>query len=413
MNNEINFAVGFVTGRETACEIINAYYLDMLNQIKRYNKKVNLTIYILYDVNYQNTHIDNFYKINKEVYDTNIKIRHISEEDINNEKINILKQGILNEDEVSQFLGHGHAKCRNTLMYFALKEKTDYLLFWDDDEYPYAVYKNEKSELEWFKQDNILEHLNNIEDVSITQGYHCGYISPIPYVDYTNEKVENTMKKYINSISNDILNWDKIKDIFEKNNGITYTNKDIIENKIKYEIEYKDGGKWVAGSVLCLNLNKLDTIPAFYNPLGARGEDTFFSTMLNKAKVLKIPLYHFHDGFLKCKEIMKGELPENLIKITSEKDQYVEKRFLNASRGWIKYKPLYVYITDRKNYDNIMSDIEIQLKESIYGMNEVFKDCNFNCVLDDFKKYSERVESDYKQYKLVNEVWIKLKEHIN
>ena len=34
--------------------------------------------------------------------------------------------------------------------------------------------------------------------------------------------------------------------------------------------------KWVAGSTLCLNLKEPEKIPAFLNPLAARGEDTFF-----------------------------------------------------------------------------------------------------------------------------------------
>lgn len=40
-------------------------------------------------------------------------------------------------------------------------------------------------------------------------------------------------------------------------------------------------------------MNHLDKIPAFYNPPEARGEDTFFSTLLDDAKVLRVPVYHF------------------------------------------------------------------------------------------------------------------------
>lgn len=33
------------------------------------------------------------------------------------------------------------------------------------------------------KQDNIAMHLKYIEQADVTIGYHCGYISPIPYVE--------------------------------------------------------------------------------------------------------------------------------------------------------------------------------------------------------------------------------------
>ena len=75
-----------------------------------------------------------------------------------------------------------------------------------------------------------------------------------------------------------------------------------------YEIKKVGAGKWVAGSTLCLNLNHLSKIPAFYNPEDARGEDTFFSTQLINSKVIKVPVYHFHDGFLKIHEYCKTEI---------------------------------------------------------------------------------------------------------
>ena len=52
-----------------------------------------------------------------------------------------------------------------------------------NNEYPVACIKNENTnEVIWKEQDNITMHLKNIKNADVTIGYHCGYISPIPYV---------------------------------------------------------------------------------------------------------------------------------------------------------------------------------------------------------------------------------------
>ena len=60
-------------------------------------------------------------------------------EKIEEEKKILVSRYEFKKDEVELILGHGHAKGRNTVMYFALKRKIDYLLFWDDDEYPITL----------------------------------------------------------------------------------------------------------------------------------------------------------------------------------------------------------------------------------------------------------------------------------
>ena len=113
-------------------------------------RPVNITIFILFDMGYQYTKRTDFYNILPQAY-KNIKIKYITPEDIEEEKKILMSRYDLKKEEVELILGHGHAKGRNTVMYFALKRKMDYLLFWDDDEYPLAVVKNEDKTLEWFK----------------------------------------------------------------------------------------------------------------------------------------------------------------------------------------------------------------------------------------------------------------------
>lgn len=409
MDDTMKMAVGFVTGRPNVCKVINNMYDHMLEQLKDLNPNIKLTIFILFDLSYQKTTRVDFYSVLPQVY-KNIKVRYITPEDIEEEKKKLIGRYGFTKKEVNFILGHGHAKGRNTLLYYAAKSKYDYLLFWDDDEYPVACIKNEDNTITWKKQNNISKHLEYIQDSDITIGYHCGYISPIPYIEINKDINEDMFRKYIEAISNDIISWDSIKENFKKNNGVTYANPEIADGKGVYEIQKNGAGKWIAGSTLCLNLRHLDKIPAFYNPPGARGEDTFFSTLLDNSKVLRVPLYHFHDGFLKYQGIMKQKYPSTLRKIKGDESE-IGTRFLKASKGWMKYKPLLLYISDKKNYKAKIAETYQKLQDSVPEINKLFPDNNFNLLLDEFKEYSENVDRHYKEYLKTNEIWNKIKEN--
>lgn len=406
--NQINFGIGFVTGRANVCNIINNYYSNMLEQIQRYNGNVKITIFILFDINYQGTKREDFYKLKPEVSE-NIEVKYITPEIIDEEISKLVSTNKISLEDITFFLGHGHAKGHNTVMYFALKEKIDYLLFWDDDEYPIACLK-EKGYIEWQKQDNILKHIEfmNSEKADVTIGYHCGYISPIPYFEFTEEFTEDDMKNFIEAISNDIISWNSIKEKMENTNGVTYAKRDIANGMGQYEIESDGLGKWIAGSTLCLNMNNRDKIPAFYNPPFARGEDTFFSTLLDSAKVVKIPVYHFHDGFLKYTKIMNEEYPKILRKISIDEDN-IKQRFLKASRGWIRYKPLLLFIKDSTTYKDKINQALIKLEKTIPQLNKLFQDDCFSILIDELVEYDKNVEKHYEDYRKTNQIWNFLK----
>ena len=412
MEKEINFGIGLVTGRSNVCDIVNNYYKDMLEQVGRFSEKVKITIFILFDSSYQQTPREEFYNIKAPVYE-NIKIKYITPEDIKEQIKKLSAKKEIKHEDVEFFLGHGHAKGRNTIMYYAIKYKMDYLLFWDDDEYPVAVLK-ENGKNVWLKQDNILKHLEFMkkENADVTIGYHCGYISPIPYIDYTEKFTEKDMKEFIEVISNDIISWESIREKMNNNNGVTYANSEIARGKGEYEIKSDGIGKWVAGSTLCLNLNNREKIPAFYNPPLARGEDTFFSTLLGDSKIIKIPVYHFHDGFLKYKGIMEGTYPKSLRKI-NVKEENIKSRFLKATLGWIKYKPLLLYIKNRETYRAEIDAMIGKLQEIVPKLNEIFNDNCFSVLLEELKKYDKDVEQHYNDYIRTNEIWKELKNKIN
>ena len=410
MEKEINFGIAFVAGRANVCKIINSYYQDMLEQVSRYEKKVNITIYILFDTEYQKSKREEFYNIKPEVY-KDIEVKYITPEDINEEVKKIEIRENISESDLNLIFGHGHAKGRNTVIYYALKRQIDYLLFWDDDEYPIAVSK-ENGKNVWIKQDNILKHIEymNKEKADITLGYHCGYISPIPYMD--DKFTEQDLKEFIEVISNEVVSWESIREKMKNHNGVTYAKQELASGEGVYEIQTDGIGKWVVGSTLCLNLNSIDKMPAFYNPPSARGEDTFFSTLLQETKVMRIPVYHFHDGFLKYTEIMDGTYPKSLRRINATEEN-IEARFLKATMGWMKYKPLLLYITNKETYKNEIDIIVNKLKRLIPKFNSIFGNDDFTELLSVVEEYDKNVEKHYECYVKTNEIWNKLKEKSN
>ena len=165
------------------------------------------------------------------------------------------------------------------------------------------------------------------------------------------------------------------------------------------------------GSGICINLTHLDKIPAFYNPPEARGEDAFFSTWLGNANIVSVPTYHFHDGFLQHTQIMKEEYPQELsTSKQSEKD--IEKRFWEASKGWVKYKPLLIYILEKDKYKDKIDEMRYKLQISIPKVNKIFTHNKFDCLLEELDMYDKNVEKHYEEYKKVKEIWNKIKSEV-
>ena len=203
MKQKINFGIGFISGRPNVCKIINNYEQFMVEQVKDLDIEVDITIYILYDLNYQHTIRTDFYGILPKAY-KNMRIKYITPENvIEYQKILMSRFGMSNAD-AKLLIGTGYAKARNTILYCAMQHKMDYILFWDDDEYPVANIL-EDDQLLWIKQKNILEHIKNIKNTDVSMGYRCGMMNPIPYIQYTDEIKEEDYKNFIDGLENEVI----------------------------------------------------------------------------------------------------------------------------------------------------------------------------------------------------------------
>lgn len=409
MGKKINFGIGFIAGRPNVCNIINRYYEFLLEQVEGLENKVEFTIFVLYDLSYQHTTRTDFYCVLPEVY-KNIRVKYITPEDIEEDKKKIMSMFDITKREAELLIGTGYGKARNTILYHAMKKKIDYLFYWDDDEYPLAVYEENK-ELKWLKQKNILQHIKNIKNADITFGYRCGMMNPVPYIQYDENIKEEDYKAFIDGLENEVVSWEKMQKLLKENRSFSYANKEIALSTDRAEVVKNVGQEnFVLGSGICLNLNHISKIPAFYNPPGARGEDTFFSCSLaeKNAKVLRVPTYHFHDSFLKYTNLMRDVFPKTLRRISLD-DNGIEQRFLKTTIGWIKYKPLYTYIVDRKNYNKIIKEARENLEKSIDKISTAFETCDFSCLLRELDDYDKNVKKHYKEYLETTEVWDRLK----
>ncbi|HVJ49709.1 hypothetical protein [Desulfitobacterium sp.] len=279
----------------------------------------------------------------------------------------------------------------------------NYLLFVDDDEYPLAVYEH-NDDIFWQRQDILGTHLNYLDQADITHGHHCGYISPIPVFDVNDSETKDGMNNFLRAVSNDIVSVEAVAGRQERG-GVDYASIETASAS-SYPVEEKKGLKFISGSNLGLNLKTFyqnKPLPPFYNPEGARGEDTFLSACLSDYKVLKVPCYAFHDGFLKYDEILQGVLPIQL-QAVKPNNSVIIKRFYKACLGWIRYKPLLLYITDRENFETNVEKVRSDLENSVQVMSRELQ-YNFFPLIDEFNGYVSKVTTHYQDFQHCQEIW--------
>ncbi len=410
INESVHVGIGFATGRKSFKSVLEAYvyHLDESKFLQKNN--VKLSLFVAYDLEYSSTKREDYTSIPKYILDKFEQVHFISKEDIAESAKLLIRDKIITEKEKELCFGYGYAANRNIILYRALQENVDYLLFMDDDEYPMAVTKTDNHAL-WSGQHVIEDHIKYLKFSDITNGYHCGYKCPIPYMEFDNVLKEQDFKMFIEALSNEVLNWDVIKDMIQAG-GITYADKNILINKKASLVPQINNAKFITGGNLGINLTNPSKIHPFYNPKGARGEDTFLSTCLKDSTVKSIPTYTFHDGFSIYGSILKGSLPINLKKINSADSKSIIDRFYKTCVGWIRYKPLYTYITRKDKYNEITQQVKTNLKDSVPKVCAYFNDDRFKDVEIEFQKFHDNVEKDFEDFQITKNIWENIKNSI-
>lgn len=403
----VKFGIGFATGRQSFKKVLLSY-INIWKETQRDllgDADVRLSLFVFYDVEYQNAQSTDFTNLSQEIVDVFDQIVFIGAKNSSLPLSRMTEQGVLSTAEWKAVFGSGYAGKRNAVLFSAIEHQMDYLLFLDDDEYPIAVSNTEEACL-WSGQRVFLSHLKEIASADFTNGYHCGYISPIPQVVFDDRLTEDTFRTFIEAISNDIISWDSIRSLM-RTGGVTYASAEILSQKKTAEVPWENHGRFISGANLCINLRApLRTLP-FYNPPGARGEDTFLSTMLENRKVVKIPCYTFHDGFSFYQHILNGALPIHLKRIKGDSPKVIA-RFVSACIGWVRYKPLLIYITKPEEYDCEIQRMRSALEKTIPVFADHFQEKRFFNVQKEFEKYCRNVKRHYAQYRLAQSAWEKI-----
>ena len=374
------------------------------------DKKISLNLFVAYDLSYNKTIVRDYTNIRPDLAEQLDSAQFIGAKDITEETARLVQENVMNDEEARRIFGKGYAGQRNAISYFAIKQGMDYLIFLDDDEYPMAVTKTRKTTV-WGGQSVLTEHLKYIADADITNGYHCGYISPIPYIKFNETLPEEDFRLFIEAISNDVINWDTVKATMERG-GVTYADTNVLTSETAVEVPETNHAKFITGANLCINLTNPSRVFPFYNPPGARGEDTFLSTLLAERKVLRIPCYAFHDGFSTYKNILEGVLPIQL-KFISAEDEHVVNRFYKACVGWIRYKPLLLFITQQDEYDQKIMEMREQLNKTLPKICAFFDEPKFMTILAELDKYDRNVKKHFREFAETQSNWEKIMKHFS
>ena len=403
----IQLGIGFATGRKSFRKVLSAYIRNWLEAKKKLpdDYKVSLNLFVAYDTDYLKTQSTDYTNLSQDIVDQFDQIVFIGAKNSLRNIERLERRDQFQKAELRSVFGSGYAGKRNAILFSALENRMDYLLFLDDDEYPLAVTKSQDVCL-WSGQHIILSHLLEIPNADYTNGLHCGYVSPIPQIPFCEDFTEDDFRSFIEAISNDIINWDNMRRLM-RSGGVTYASTEVLMKRQPQEVREVKCCKFISGANLCINLTKPERTFPFFNPPGARGEDTFLSTMLHDRTVLEIPVYAFHDGFSSYKNILSGVLPTELAPIKAD-SQAIITRFLSACIGWVRYKPLLVYLTNPQGFTQEIDNMRQTLSEVLPKLANYFQNDGFLKVLTELEDYQANAKKHAAQFRLAQTTWQKL-----
>jgi len=401
--------IGFATGRKSFQNVLRSYVFHLEESKFPLESGVSLNLFVAFDPAYSGTKREDYEEIEPRVRRWFDEVFFFSPEDVKREAEKLAGLGIVPAGEARLCFGNGYAAQRNIVLYQALRQKMDYLIFFDDDEYPMAVTNSDTSGVALWSGQRVIEtHVKYLQFSDVTNGYHCGYLSPLPSLELDGILDERAFRKFVEAMSSDVLKWEDVKEVMQ-NGGVTYADKTVITQSAPQLVEAVNGAKFITGGNLGFNLTNPQKVAPFYNPPGARGEDSFLGTCLGDHTVKRIPAYTFHDGFALYSNLLRGVLPTNLKGISLYDSREVIGRFHRACIGWVRYKPLYMRITHPDTYREILEDARNALRENIPSVCAYFNDRAFYDILTEFERYTADAEAHLREFRRAREIWEAMK----
>ena len=108
---------------------------------------------------------------------------------------------------------------------------------------------------------------------------------------------------------------------------------------------------------------------------------------------------------------MNGILPKVLEPVDCSSPSVV-KRFANAAIGWIRYKPLMIYITQPNEYETIMEEVEKKLELTIPKLCRYFHNTHFEQIRHELFHYRNNVKRHFAAFQQTKKAWAKVMTNI-
>ncbi|MDR3344753.1 MAG: hypothetical protein LBT21_04080, partial [Oscillospiraceae bacterium] len=139
MKKDIQVGIGFATGRKSFQKILETNVYNWRECGLTDKEKIHLNLFVAYDLKYSNTKSADYTNVSAHVLDLIDSTCFIGGKLIQTEMDYLIRETVLTPEETKLFFRGGYAAKRNAILYMALKNHIDYLIFLDDDEYPMAV----------------------------------------------------------------------------------------------------------------------------------------------------------------------------------------------------------------------------------------------------------------------------------
>lgn len=408
----IRVGIGFATGRKSFQNVLRSYVFHLEESQFLAQGTISLNLFVAFDPKYSNTAREDYEAVEPRVLRCFDEAYFYAPEDISSEAERLVSEGVVARDAAGLLFGNGYAAQRNIVLYQAIRHKIDYLIFFDDDEYPMAVTNSNSSGVAlWSGQHVIESHVKYLQFADMTNGYHCGYISPLPSLELDGILDVRTFRRFVEAMSSDVLQWEEVYQTM-KNGGVTYADREVLVHNAPALVEEVDRAEFITGGNLGINLTDRKKIVPFYNPPGARGEDSFLSTCLSGHTVKRIPAYTFHDGFALYSNLLRGVLPTNLKSVSLYDSREIIERFFRACIGWVRYKPLYITITHPDDATEILEEAGAALRESIPSVCAYFNSREFERIPEEFEAFRKNARRHLDEFARVRAIWERLKQSL-
>lgn len=86
----------------------------------------------------------------------------------------------------------------------------------------------------------------------------------------------------------------------------------------------------------------------------------------------------------------------------------IYKRFLKASIGWIRYKPLLLYITKREMYEQEIAQMSENLDLIIPKLCAYLGNDDFRILSKELALYHSQVEKHFQDFEATKRTWLKI-----